>query len=462
VGEYTLENGAYQLENGTYLQREPDGGGGGGGDGGTVAAGGDGTGTGSPGFESDLTTTKRAQADLGMDGSGGTPINDDLQAAAGDNVKIVFEPGEYVIDPRNGGKGMVFYDLQNFGIVGDGGTRRDVRFKHPDGRAGRLWNFTNDCDNVWWGNFVVDHNAPGSFSELYWTADGELYAYNIAHIGSATDENRVGGPGDPNGNYAALAFSMEVGGSAWIENYQNIEPPERLVDYPDNSQGVFAGYGNRGAIDLVNARIEFKGEHACYASRSRAPVRIRGGRFVDNANTNMRIAGSGSFIRNATVGITRSERSLREADTGEVKACRGLRVEANLDRLGGKTGGYAENCDFVKTSNIGNSSMLIEINGSVGSFDVRDCRIRDESADSSATVDVEPVGEGVTPPTPHDATIARTAFTGGGDSTAVDSRRYDAPTNVVDCCLGVSGGSGFVGAIDESGTSTSGCSRANL
>lgn len=442
----------------------PARGGGGGGGGYSGPAGGDGTGVGTPGFAGNITTTKYAQADLGMDGSGGSPINSKLKSAAANNTEILFEPGTYQIAPNNGGKGIVFTGLTNFAIKGDGAVRDDVVFKHTNGKSGRLWNFGGSCDRIWWANFVIDHGAHGSYSEVDWTADGYLYAYNWAHRGGAAPENDHGGPGDPVGDSANIGFAMENTGEAIIENYETVHPPEKLVDYPNNGQGIYAGYGNQGEINLVNCRIEWKGEHACYASRSRGAVKVDGGRFVNNANTNMRLAGGGSFIRNAVVGITRSQASLNPADTNQIKSCRGLRVEAEYSKLGGKSGGYAENVDFVKTSSIDAASMLAEIHGSQGAFEFRNCRFRDESSDYSDTVAVRAIGDSssVTPPTPHAVAIKGSAFTGGGDSAAVASARSSAPTELSNCCLGVAGGPGFTGAINESGTSYSGCDRASL
>lgn len=449
------QNGAFVVQNGALVpQAALDTG---------VQAGGDGTGVGSPSFESNINSTLYAVDDLGMDPDGNEAINSKFKNAVSDNTEIIFEPGTYRYDPTNNGKGMVFLGLQNFAVKGNGSTRDDVRIKHTDGTSGRLWNFGGSCHNIWWANFVIDESPSGNYTELNYTSDGYLYAYNIAHRGGAADELNNGSPGDPYGNGSQISFSMDSTGKVDLINYESIDPPERLVDYPHNTQCLFAGYGNQGPINLTNARIEYKGEHAAYMSRSRGEVHVDGGRFVNNANTNMRIAGQGTYIHDATIGLTRSNASLQQ-ENGDTKSIRGLRVEANKEELGGKTYGEAKNVDFVKTETYDNSSMLIEINGTHGRFDLRNCRLLDDSQDAMPIIDVEAIGSdgSVTPPEPHDCLFENCSFTGDGTAPAVDSNRSSAPVKIQDCCIDMPNSSGFQGYYNESGTTYSACDVAEL
>ena len=442
-------------------------GGGGGGPNDPSAAGGDGTGVGSPSFGDNTTTAKYAVADLGWDNSGGTTITEsDFDGALADGVKILFEPGTYQIDP-NGGTGVVLSGYSNIALIGDGATRDDVRFKLPDGQASRIWNFAGACDNVWWANFVVDQSSSGSYAEMDYTADGDLYAYNIATRGAAADELSAGAPGDPNGDSSCITFAIGSSGSAWIENYETTSPPERVVDYPNNGAGLYAGYGNKGDIDLVNARIENKGEHAFYGSRTPANVRVEGGLFRNNINTNMRLCGEGSYLRNATIVLDDDLQNI-EADTGDEKAARGVRWEDGSDAGSeGQTGGYIRNVDFIKTTDVGAASHLIEVDGNAGAMSIEQCRFRDESRDYSDVIYIQDIGggpQGQVPPQPWPVTVTFCSFTGGGDSAAVLTRRPD--TTISDCCLGMSGGPGFDargdGSINESDTSTDDCDRATI
>jgi hypothetical protein len=142
---------------------------------------------------------------------------------------------------------------------------------------------------------------------------------------------------------------------------------------------------------------------------------------------------------------------------------RGLRVEDNRgSNSDGATGGFCENCDFVKETDVGSAGDVILVDGSSGRWTVRDCRIRDESNDSNAAIRVDPIGaEGVTPPTPHDVVIDGVAFTGSGDSAALDSARSSAPTEVRDSCLTMDG-PGFTGDYTTSGMSYTSCERATI
>lgn len=455
-------NGVLAMHGAATVYESPGGGGGPGDYDGP--AGGDGSGTGSPAFESNITTTLFAQSDLGMDGSGNQPINSTLMSNIQSNTEIIFESGTYLIDLPSDGTGLIPDSVANFAMKGGGGVRDDVAFTCETGTAGRMMNWAHSSDNIWLANFVIDQSGDGEKAmSIAHTSDGYLYAYNIATRGRRPVDTETGPPADGAG-VTSFIMSTDSSGLTHIENYECIDGPTRLVDYPNNTSPIFAGFGNKGDIELVNCRIEDAGEHAVYASRTPGAVRVDGGRYVNNVNTNMRIAGSGSYIRNAVIGITRTEESVRTSDGNSLKAIRGLRVEAENTDLGGKSGGYAENVDFVKTSSMDVASMLAEVHGSQGAFEFHNCRFRDESSDYSDTITVRAVGasSAVTPPTPHAVTVDGSAFTGGGDSAAVDSSRSSAPTVISNCCLGVAGGPGFTGAINESGTSYSGCTRASL
>ena len=417
-------------------------------------AGGDGTGVGDPagqGFT--FNTVLNAVNDLGMDNTGGTPIDSALANADADNTLIEFPVGEYVVDNE------VVLSGNDFGLRGLGDSRRGVRIGPNGNTSTIIINYASGNTGFYMANLALDQSGPtGRDVGTNLTVDDKLYIYNVETYGFSPNNYQVD-DGDCNNE-----LTMEVhtsGGTALVENYQSIGECD-VVTYQENSGSMRSYRASVGNITVRNARIENKGEHAYYASRTDGAVKIDGGLFRNNANTNARLSGSGSYIQNATIAIDKPKEYFKHGDEVGYKAVRGLWWESG-DTL--QTGGRVTNCDFI-LKNVDNTSPgLIRIEGTSGAMDIENCRLRNET--DNYTVYVGAIGTGPgsdagTPPTPHAVNISGTAFTGSTTESAVDSQRDSAATVISNCCLGQSGGAGFTGAISESGTSYSGCARAQI
>lgn len=456
--EATSRNGL-NVRNGGFDNVESsddDGGSGGGGDPGDYdgPAGGDGTGVGDPsgqGFT--FNTTLDAVADLGMDNTGRAPIDSALASAEADNTLIEFPPGEYVVDST------ISLSATDFGIRGAGTTRRDVRIGPNGSTSTVIFNHSSSSTGLYLANFVLDQSGPtGRDVGTNLTVADKLYIYNVETYGFSPNNYQVD-DGDANNE-----LTMEVhdsGGTALVENYQSIGECD-VVTYTQNSGSMRSYRASVGDITVRNARVENKGEHAYYGSRTDGAVKIEGGRFMNNANTNMRVSGGGSYIEDAVIGVDKPRSYFKHGDEVGYKAVRGVWWESG-DTL--QTGGYIQNCDFV-LENIDNTSPgLLRIEGTSGAMDITNCRFRNET--NNYTVYIGAIGTGPgseagTPPTPHAVEITDSSFTGGTSESAVDSLRDSADTVISNCCLGQPGGTGFTGAVSVSGTSTSNCTRAEV
>jgi hypothetical protein len=98
-------------------------------------------------------------------------------------------------------------------------------------------------------------------------------------------------------------------------------------------------------------------------------VQVIGGVFKNNAVSQVRVSGEGSFVRNARIVID-TESADRVA--GTYNAVRGIWWESGEF---GKTGGAVENCEFVVES-AELERGLVEVDGTGGSMAVRDCEFR--------------------------------------------------------------------------------------
>ena len=446
---------------GSITPSSASGGGGSGGTGGgaypTVPsgdAGGSGEGTGDPGYS--YSQTVDAVADLGMDNSGGSAINSALETAANNGSKIEFPPGTYLFDPPSNG---LVLDA-HFAMIGTGETRDDVRFVYPAGKAGRMLNIAHGSSNVHIANLTFDQsNDPATGISIAHTSSGDLYVYNVRTVGKRPTDTQTGPPMN-GGGITSFIMSTPSGATTHIENYTCLGGPTKLVSYPNNTCPIFAGNNTSGDIQLVNANIQNSGEHAAYMSRTKGTVRVVGGLFARNRNTNARISGKGSVLKDATVVLDGGRDHLIESDTGNVKSMRGLRFEAGAI-TGGKTGGEVSGCDFVKDMDIDADGMLIQVDGNVGSMTQRNNRFFDSSKDNNDVVEIVEIGggpDGEVPPTPHAVTVDSCSFTGPGTGDAVAANR-SPPTAIKNCCMGMGSSSGFTGRKSETGTQTSGCER---
>ena len=376
--------------------------------------GGDGTGKGDPAAQGiEFSTTLDAVEDLGMDNTGSTPINDQLAGAVADGTLIEFPAGAYQIDPDGGG--VAVNGVTNFGMVGLGQTRTDTKFQLPQGTAGRSFTFGSGASKTYLANCVMDQSTdPGTNIEVVVNQNGKHYQYNTAHIGK-TAPNQDTYPGGEDSS--AIVVSMGPGANCHLENYQKTDPLTRLVDYPENQISIQSPRGHEGSLDVVNAFMAKSGEHSLYCSRPAGAVRVTGGLFKNNINTNMRICGEGSYIKDATILVDMDPAQAIEDDTGDPQAVRGVWWEAGSY---GYSGGYIENCEIIYTSQTGSCPGVIRIEGSAGAMEVRDTTIRNET--SHTTVFVERIGEGLggaTPPKPWDITFKNVTFEGAGSAPPV-------------------------------------------
>lgn len=394
-------------------------------------------------------TVKNAVNDLGMDRNGNNAIDSKLRNNMQDGTLIEFPPGTYKVNDTCYRPG-----LHNWGICGLGNSRGDVRFVGPAGKSFKMIIVSGagsraNCTNILVENVTFDQSTHRNtcISNQFYIQDG-LEIHDVEIYGYNPNENE--NPDNLSGLYILI---LNSGGTGVIENYKDVRETT-VADYPKNCSGISVYRDHAGTLYVRGCNIENKGEHAIYASKGNN-VRVEGGTFKNCANTNMRISGQGSYIKNADIGIDRERSYFVENDTGDEKSGRGLWWEAGDV---GKTGGYVENCDFFLDTNL-NSPGLIRVEGTTGAMEVRNTRIQNNSNESTNTVFVQEIGQGpgnATPPTPHDVEITDCSFTGSSPSPAVESNR-SASVSVSDCCEDMPNGSGFQGDLTTSNISHSNC-----
>lgn len=447
-GGYYAQNGAYYAAGGAYTSPDPE----------TVETvtstpapapgesdpapstqpGGDGTGTGNPPFGFDRVLD--AVDDLGMDNTGVVPTDPAWDFR--DGTLIDFPPGEYLIEGGfNTDAGTALTGLSNWGIRGQGATRDDVAFTTVAGEARSLWTFGSGCENIYVANCSLDQsNATATSVRMNLNGEGGYYLYNIQQTGYQPNDNECGPP-DNDAEVTLIASCTDSGRTAEVINYKNTVDTT-VVSYPSNGSAMATYQGHQGTIYLRNAWIANKGEHAYYASRPEGNVRIEGGLFENCANTNMRICGSGSWARDATVRVDRDASYFVQADDGVTKPARLLRWESG-GNTGGATGGFIQGCDFVYLTEKNTPGALV-YDGNVGAMDMINCRIHSKNSSGPVAI-TRAFGsgpDGITPPSPNGPVVFDGCdFTGDTTHPPIDnSARAQADVEADGSCNGLSSG----------------------
>lgn len=352
-----------------------------------------------------------AVEDLGMDRNANSPIDDALPTDES-GVLVEFPPGNYLVEST-----QAVVNTDNWGLCGLGSGPRDVRFHTPQGKWTKALAFNGGrgflLENLSFAH-RSDHETGNCVAAI---CRDELEIHHVHHLGYTPNQTENDGIG---ANAYCLAPAItEPDGVGHVVDYVNVGE-STVADYPQNTIPVFIGDSSNGTLYVEQCHIENKGEHTLYASKA-AAVRVEGGLFKNNSNTNMRLSGSGSSLKNASIVVDRDPEFFRESDTGEPQNVRGLWWE---NQRHGASGGLVENTEFVYTSET-RSVGVICVNGSTGGLTVRDCRIHN-TTENVPNVVVNSVGSGARgnqPPGDEWVRLENVTFTGNGKQPPVVANR---------------------------------------
>ncbi len=367
--------------------------------------------------------------DLGMDPNGGSPIDGALDRAYESGTLVEFPPGDYLVTRTHAWSAGV----DSFGVVGTGDHRNDVQFVFPDGWADLMFNVRNGRNHLF-ENFTwqqTDDRQTGVANVLQ-QADGlhvenvELAGFNPGRAAFATL------------HIGLIPTCTTTGGVNVVKDFVCTGGGVLETLYPTRRIPMFLGPGHRGELRLIDAHVENSGEHSIYASRTNGCIRVEGGLFRNNDNTNMRVS-TGHDSKQSWVKGARIEIDTEAApDTGRYQNTRGIRVESGFQ---GWSGLLVEDCDFVMKSSP-SASALAEITHTHGAVTFRNCRFRQDQ-DGIPIISAAPPEGGVE--TPHDVELDGVSITGSAANTrgAVNLNGRDG-SSITNCCIEREHGDGIV------------------
>lgn len=398
-----------------------------------------------PDFQFD--TVLNAVDDLGMDPTGSSPIDSALSNAEAARTLIEFPPGTYLLQSQNA------FSSNHFGIRGTGQTRGDVVFTVSQGTGARVFNFVGD-------HHQLLENC--TFDQLDdWNTKITL-KMKVNDAGLIKDVHHRGW--EPNGGEGSRQSSalsplcMSAGGQVVVDNYRN-DGKRRWREYPNNNIMVWVGGGVPGRHVFINCHFENSGEHAIYGDAATGPMEVENCVFKNNQNTQMRISGQNSFVRNSVFIWGRHPNGPVDGTGASGHGRSGLTWASKFSDTPSNDG-LVENCDFVfDWSNIDKNTELLEVGMNhsrpYGGITVRNCRfaLNDDSAPVTA-IQAEDPSRSYTPSTPHGLNIQNCHFTGLSRDARGIINIEDRDSNLIEgCCLDMGGSAdGVVFVGSSSGT----------
>ena len=360
----------------------------------------------------DFDRTLHAVEDLGWDDTGANLIDIPYE----DGTLIVVPDGTYLIDHN------VFYGVKRWGVVALGDN---VRFVPREGRCTRAFHFAGDEDPQSRCNEIVFEGI-----ELHQRRDlasGLGINANVHDTMEIHDCRRTGitpnrvTAGPPRGQeIIGLTVNVADGdGFALVKNWIDHCETE-VISYPGNAQGISVWDSSYGTVRIEDSSIKNQGEHAIYASKADAVEVVRC-ELVSNCNTNLRIAGEGSFAKGCRIGYARDAEYTDHARSDGRKATKIVRIE---DARDGAAGGRLVDCElFCETDGLA-ASYLLHVMGNTSGFVVRNSVIRNDSDANGVKIDAEGSGwREIDPPTDEPITFDGTKFTGSSSNAPIESDR---------------------------------------
>lgn len=384
---------------------------------------------------------------LGLDG--GRPLNEALASADLEGMLLRFPAGEFPITDR------IAITADRCGIVGAGdatvfriteGTVCQLQFRTERGRFER---------------FTIDQTAPGALASNLLKTGGAIEFRDVTQRGGiaqrALNESQsviqVRAVGTSPDAYIRVENWRAMGGSnagshSWASR---CAPPEQFVATGNGVPGFWVGSGSApgSTVQIVNS--EMRGwENGFYASKTPASVQVIGGRFVNNNNATIRIAGANSYANGATVYYNPDiwpEAMPGAYEPGEIQGINAVRSEGKGTQMAARLVNLdlqAYNVHSLDGFACGGMNGLIRIQGTVGAAEISNCRLTAQNTNETPYIVVNrPDGSGFypAPPAPFDIQISNVEIRGERiDNTTIDIQ--GRPNSVVrDSCIRIPGAS---------------------
>ena len=382
---------------------------------------------------------KNAVKDYGVDPTGGRLISEDIPSTIPDGTVIVFPAGTYLLPET--------WEIEAEGvggIVGAGYEQADGPPK-PGKQAATFVAAENSRTQIQFisqtglfANIVLDQTRTNNSLGLVLETDGFSQVRDVRYIG--TQDNTGAG----------VADSLEIPLCALRgTREQATVRAERVVGQyvglpSDKESGgapfFWVGSSHKGLAQLGHCVIRGAADNGLYGGRTPGDVQVKGGKYINNAVSQLRYSARGSWADGVTLVVDAKNYKGPVASQGynDKFGTHGIKIERGNEAPNKPSGAVLRNAD-IRLLSEGSQGVGagVRVRGSEGALKIENSRIANNLECPSVIAEAPGGGySGATAPAPHNITITDSLFTGSNGEVQVSGRENSLIKNT---CIRVPG-----------------------
>ena len=380
--------------------------------------------------------TVNAVDDLGADPNGNEPVNGALEQGAEDGTLIVLPKGStFLLDGD-----LNFGADGTFGMVGEGYEnaskppgKEGARFVAASGTQARIT--TGALISGLFANFLLDQSTNNSGIAILPEAEKFCYVRDVRLTGVQDNVGSTAKDAENSPSCALIAHSENA-----VVRVQRFYAANHNLPGEKNTGAVptfWVGSQHKGTAEIVQCQ-SITGSNGIYGSRTPGDVHIIDGAYINNAVSQIRFAGKGSWANGCTLMV----------DVDQYKGPNPSKFNQKIGTNGVKTempshvrkpgGAGLKNVEVIGRSarNIGS---LVFVRGHAGALTMENCRVVNQLEDVPSLTASVP-GSSYDPKTkpPYDVSIKKSTFTGLFSSPVINIQGRPA-SSITDTCLKMEG-----------------------
>ncbi|EMA48677.1 hypothetical protein [Halococcus thailandensis] len=369
--------------------------------------------------------TKNAVKDYGADPKGNRPVSEDIPSTIPDSTVIVFPPGTYLIS------GTWTINAKGVGGIVGAGYKKASGPPKPGKQAATFVAAGNSRTQIQFiaqtglfANVVLDQTRENNSMGMVLETDGFNQIRDVRYIG--TQDNTGAGVADsleiPLCALRATQEQANVRAERVVGQYVGLPSDKESGGAPF----FWVGSSHKGIAQIGHCVVRGAADNGLYGGRTPGDVQVKGGKFINNAVSQLRYSGRGSWADGVTLVVDAKNYKGPVASQGynEKFGTHGIKIERGNEAPSKPSGAVLRNAD-IKLLSEGSQGVGagIRVRGSSGALKVENSRIVN-NLDCPSVIAEEPGGgySGATAPAPHNLAITDSLFTGSNGEIKVTGR----------------------------------------
>jgi hypothetical protein len=369
--------------------------------------------------------TKNAVKDYGADPKGNRPISEDIPSTIPDGTVIVFPPGTYLV-PK-----MWTIEAEGVGGIVGAGYKKASSPPKPGKQATTFVAAGNSRTRIQFiaqtglfANVVLDQTRKNNSLGMVLETDGFNQIRDVRYVG--TQDNTGAGVADSlEIPLCALRGTQEqatVRAERVVGQYVGLPSDKESGGAPF----FWVGSSHKGLAQLGHCVIRGAADNGLYGGRTPGDVQVKGGKYINNAVSQLRYSARGSWADGVTLVVDAKNYEGPVASQGynDKFGTHGIKIERGNEAPNKPSGAVLRNAD-IKLLSEGSQGVGagVRVRGSGGALKIENSRIVN-NLDCPSVIAEGPGGgySDATAPAPHNITITDSLFTGSNGEVKVSGR----------------------------------------